>query len=176
MTDKTNACVCGFPELPCAGDDFSYECMRESAAVPHQPAGEPEGANYTPAIRQRPFPVIWWQSKNAKPGPLTISWRVAEYAYSVYSRKYGRSQSLERLAERGGFHASELDEFLPDWREQDLRATPALPEGMVAVDATKLRNIADDTLVAATMTTDAGPIERAQRLIHEMLAAAKEGK
>jgi hypothetical protein len=54
----------------------------------------------------------------AKPHPLWIPWSVAELAYSVYSGKYGRSQSLETLAERGGFGPGEMDEFLPDWRER----------------------------------------------------------
>jgi hypothetical protein len=42
---------------------------------------------------------------------------LAEKAYEVYSSKYGTSQSLERLAERGGFGLGELDEFVPGWRE-----------------------------------------------------------
>ena len=39
---------------------------------------------------------------------LTVPWSVAEAAYEVYSRKYGTRQSLERLAERGGFGRDEL--------------------------------------------------------------------
>jgi len=91
------------------------------------------------------FPVIYWQSKDAKPGPMTIPWEVAEYAYSVYSSKYGRSQSLERLRERGGFHASELDDFVPDWRERASRITQLERElaqaqsDLVEVDAANVR-------------------------------------
>lgn len=40
--------------------------------------------------------------------PLTVPWSVAEAAYAVYSARYGGSQSLERLAERGGFGRDEL--------------------------------------------------------------------
>lgn len=40
--------------------------------------------------------------------PCTIPWWLAEEAYIYYSAKFGTSQSLERLAERGGFGRSEL--------------------------------------------------------------------
>lgn len=56
--------------------------------------------------------------RNAKPHPMRIPWSVAELAYSAYAGKYGRIQTLERLAERGGFYPSEMDELLPDWRER----------------------------------------------------------
>lgn len=39
---------------------------------------------------------------------IQIPWEVAEVAYRAYSRKYGTMQSLERLAERGGFGRDEL--------------------------------------------------------------------
>lgn len=42
----------------------------------------------------------------------SVEWSVAERAYAVYSAMYGTQQSLERLAERGGFDNSELDVFL----------------------------------------------------------------
>lgn len=38
----------------------------------------------------------------------TIPWWLAEEAYRYYSKLYGNSQSLERLAERGGFGREEL--------------------------------------------------------------------
>lgn len=56
--------------------------------------------------------------RGAKPHPLKIPWRLAELAYSVYAADYGKSQSLERLAERGGFGPGEMDMFVPNWREQ----------------------------------------------------------
>jgi hypothetical protein len=62
------------------------------------------------------FPIQ--PQRGAQPHPLLIPWSVAELAYSVYAAQYGRRQSLERLAERGGFGPLEMDEFLPDWREQ----------------------------------------------------------
>ncbi len=42
----------------------------------------------------------------------TIPWWLAELAYKDYSKRYGTSQSLERLAERGGFGRLELVEHL----------------------------------------------------------------
>lgn len=62
------------------------------------------------------FPIQ--SERGAKPHPLRIPWSVAELAYSVYASRYGRGQSLERLAERGGFGPGEMDEFVPDWRER----------------------------------------------------------
>ena len=50
-------------------------------------------------------------------GPRSVPWGVAERAYQEYARRYGRSQSLERLAERGGFSEGELDALAPGWRE-----------------------------------------------------------
>lgn len=65
------------------------------------------------------FPIQ--SERGADPHPLRIPWDVAELAYSVYSARYGRDQSLERMAERGGFGPSEMDMFLPDWRERVCR-------------------------------------------------------
>lgn len=42
----------------------------------------------------------------------TIEWWEHELAWKVYSRKYGASQSAERIAERGGFGWEELITFL----------------------------------------------------------------
>jgi SMC interacting uncharacterized protein involved in chromosome segregation len=46
-----------------------------------------------------------------------IPWSVAELVYIEYAQKHGSSQSLERIAERGGFGYEELDSLLPNWRE-----------------------------------------------------------
>lgn len=42
----------------------------------------------------------------------TITWTEYEEAYTVYAGKFGRNQSAERLAERGGFGYWELTTFL----------------------------------------------------------------
>lgn len=61
------------------------------------------------------FPIQ--SERGAKAHPTKIPWAIADLAYSVYSAKYGKEQSLERLAQRGGFGPSEMDMFLPNWRE-----------------------------------------------------------
>src|SRR5688572_23577436 len=55
---------------------------------------------------------------------LRIPWSVAEIAYRYYSHKYGTDQSLERLAERGGFGRDELAEFLAGAATLPEPATP----------------------------------------------------
>lgn len=41
-----------------------------------------------------------------------IPWWLAEVAYEFYASRYGTQQSIERLAERGGFGRDELLELL----------------------------------------------------------------
>ena len=61
----------------------------------------------------RPFP-IQRHSYRDKTGKMihrprhTIPWWLAEEAYCHYAKLFGTSQSLERLAERGGFGRDEL--------------------------------------------------------------------
>lgn len=66
---------------------------------------------------ERQFPL---QTSRApvKSGPLSIPWGIAEKAFSEYARLYGTSQSLERLAQRGGFSWGEMDMFYPPWRDE----------------------------------------------------------
>lgn len=47
-----------------------------------------------------------------------IPWSLHLRAYDVYAAKWGRGQSAERIAERGGFAVDELDEFVPGWRDE----------------------------------------------------------
>jgi hypothetical protein len=62
----------------------------------------------------RSFPVQGERKRNPKTGWMehypesTIPWWLAEEAYQYYAEKFGTSQSLERLAERGGFGRHEL--------------------------------------------------------------------
>lgn len=62
------------------------------------------------------FPVL--RDEPSEDAPSHIPWGMAEEAYAVYSRRYGSEQSLERIAERGGFGPGELDMFIPGWRER----------------------------------------------------------
>ena len=66
----------------------------------------------------RPFPIQAGSSyrdsegRMVYPQPSQIPWWLAEEAYRYYSARYGTQQSLERLAERGGFGREELLTFL----------------------------------------------------------------
>lgn len=67
----------------------------------------------------RPFPIQANPGHRDKEGRMVypqqaciIPWWLAEEAYVYYSAKYGKGQSLERLAERGGFGREELLFFL----------------------------------------------------------------
>lgn len=62
----------------------------------------------------KPFPIqagsSYRDSKGRKVYPVVshVPWWLAEEAYRYYSACYGTQQSLERLAERGGFGRKEL--------------------------------------------------------------------
>jgi hypothetical protein len=75
---------------------------------------------------QRQFPIQ--PTPRARPHPTRIPWHIADLAYSVYSARHGKEQSLERLAERGGFGADEMDDLLPDWRERCEALRTAQPD------------------------------------------------
>lgn len=66
--------------------------------------------------QEKLFPIQ--AERGAKPFPMCVPWSVAELAYSVYASLYGKSQSLDRLAQRGGFAPSEMDQYAPGWRER----------------------------------------------------------
>ena len=57
----------------------------------------------------RPFPIqqgrLYYRFNEKE---CTIPWWLAEEAYKWYSKRFGEDQSLERLAERGGFGRDEL--------------------------------------------------------------------
>lgn len=61
-----------------------------------------------PARDERPFPI---QGGMRQPGGF-VPWYVAEAAYKTYVQYGGRGQSLERVAQRGGFGDVELLCFL----------------------------------------------------------------
>lgn len=65
----------------------------------------------------RPFPIQdgYRRDQQGRPArPIeryprsTIPWWLAEEAYAFYAKRYGNGQTLERLAERGGFGREEL--------------------------------------------------------------------
>jgi hypothetical protein len=60
--------------------------------------------------------------RNEKTAPVQrygrIPWDLHVRAWGAYAAKYGKYQSAERIAERGGFDVNELDVFLPGWRDE----------------------------------------------------------
>ena len=52
-------------------------------------------------------------------GAKPISWETHLLAWEAYDRKWRCGQTAERIAQRGGFAVSEMDEFVPDWRERE---------------------------------------------------------
>lgn len=55
-----------------------------------------------------------------------LPWHVAEEIYRVYSDLYGSDQSLERLAERGGFAWEEISHMTKVYKRRR-RGTGRLP-------------------------------------------------
>ena len=53
----------------------------------------------------------------------SISWVDAEKIYAVYADLYGTEQSLERLAERGGFGIEEVFYICQQYVERRLKAS-----------------------------------------------------
>lgn len=63
-----------------------------------------------------------------------IPWSLHLRAWDAYAKRYGRSQTAERLAERGGFGTRELDVFVPGWRDEVSEIT-RLQEALAAAEA-----------------------------------------
>jgi len=59
-------------------------------------------------IDEKWFPIQGETIGRTRRASGRVPWGVAAKAYESYARRYGASQSLERLAERGGFGWSEL--------------------------------------------------------------------
>lgn len=78
-----------------------------SSATQHAPAGAPSA--------ERSFPVIAGSGGTAW---RRIPWSIAERAYAAYAARHGTDQSIERIAERGGFSECELDAYAPGWRQE----------------------------------------------------------
>ena len=96
----------------------------------------------------RMFPL---QTDKGPLGPLEIPWAIAEEAYAAYVRCYGGEQTLERLAERGGFGWLEMDELLPGWRERvDVlaRRDAELREARELLDGVREEFVGDSTPMA----------------------------
>ena len=68
---------------------------------------------------RRRYPKFPIQPTRGVAAPLSCSWEVAEKAYSHYAALYGMDQSLERLAQRGGFGSGEMGKLYPDWQTEE---------------------------------------------------------
>ena len=59
-------------------------------------------------MNEKVFPIQAETESRIRPPATQIPWWLAEIAYEHYVRSFGDQQSLERLAERGGFGRREL--------------------------------------------------------------------
>ncbi len=50
-----------------------------------------------------------------------IDWETAKKIYKMYSFLYGSSQSLERLAEKGGFGWAQVKYITSDYKKKSLK-------------------------------------------------------
>ena len=62
----------------------------------------------------KPLKTAPYQKNDYSIGAITYD--VHLLAYEGYAAKYGKRQSAEHIAERGGFGEEELDMFYPRWR------------------------------------------------------------
>lgn len=63
-----------------------------------------------PAPGVRMFPMLHDEPK--------IPWTLAEYIYEMYSTLHGKQQTLERIAERGGFGWAEIPFMIKDFKRR----------------------------------------------------------
>lgn len=99
------------------------DCWRVDEFVEAEWAGPiPKPANQE--TRCAPVQGAMGHYKRGEPGYAagTVSWVEHEAAWRTYAARYGRDQSAERIAERGGFSYGELVMFLghkPEtWKEK----------------------------------------------------------
>ena len=77
-------------------------------------------AGVIPTAGCRRFPIQGSWTSRRRPGwkpSGTVPWSVAEIAYAAYAARYGRGQSIETMAERGGFGHEEMDLYAPGWSD-----------------------------------------------------------
>jgi len=83
----------------------------------------------------RRFPL---QPTKGRPAPTSCPWSVADKAYSQYVIGCGRQQSLERLAERGGFGLEEMDRYYPGWEKDPAWTAAPAPAAVREAVAEKI--------------------------------------
>ena len=123
-------------------------------------------------MSERMFPVQA-SGRNVKPHPTRIPWSIADKAYSRYSARHGRQQSLERLAERGGFHPDEMDEYYPPWREETDEIT-ALRAQLAAVERDRDERLAQVLYTRDERDTNARLHAAAEQRVAALTEALRE--
>ena len=81
-------------------------------AIAPVPAGDPGAPHCASCICGRRAPVQGERSQRGDKPAGTVTWAEHLDAYTAYAAQYGKSQSAERLAERGGFGYWEITHFL----------------------------------------------------------------
>ena len=89
-------------------DDESYEAIALALFKQAQTSHD-EGVREEREACVKEFPM--------QDGP-NIPWWLAEIVYKAYSRLFGNSQSLERLAERGGFGWAEVKVIFDEYKKR----------------------------------------------------------
>ena len=107
------------------------------------------------------------------PGPTWIPWTIADEAYSVYSARYGQEQPLVLLAERGGFHARELDTYIPGWRGRcDALATEHAAREKAERERDKLSEMLDRIAAGVAADREDTAIRALARLVAASIGLA----
>lgn len=92
-----------------------------------------------------------------------IPWSLAERAYKDYSGRHGKTQSLQRMAERGGFGLAELGDYLAPERRLLQRGT--------AQALNECCEIATREILKASRLPDAERLDAAVTVLEALLHA-----
>lgn len=124
-----------------------YVCMADT----HK--GESSGEDFQRFVDAIDAAIAAMSAKPERRAPVqgyhgnTIPWEVHGLAWEAYAKEYGRKQSAERIAERGGFGTCEMDTLLPDWRKR-VADLDTHPQGAVVDGAVLPAKLATDLIVS----------------------------
>lgn len=126
--------------------------MNESAAATGSDRAErAEAALALERQRREAAERLWMPVQTKGGGTMRVPRDIIERAYGVYSSRYGRTQTLDRLCERGGFHEEVLDEFVPGWRDEMsavVRAQDLAERDALRAEVRRVDTIADSSSAA----------------------------
>jgi len=100
-------------------------------------------------------------------GHAPIPWSVHEAAWQGYASLYGKRQSAERIAERGGFGVEEMDDYHPTWREES-EEIPRMRKRIAALEAEKANLVTINRQLRGR--PDLGDRARSVDALHERIA------